>query len=129
MPAHTPLDLFHGFFFPDQDPHGLAVERIASLELSDGERGGGGLTHGTASVTPTAWTVAVLRVCPRLGAIRQNHASQLHHAAAHPLEHGLKAVVHPKGLKQTLAVGMGCFLTYHQTFGDISVAHPNREQV
>ena len=112
MPAHAPFDLFHGFLFPNQDAHGLAVERIARLELSDGEPGGGGLTHGTASATPTAWTVVGRRVCPRLGAIFPKRPSKLHHAAAHALEHGLKPVVHPKSLKQTLAVSVGCFFTY-----------------
>jgi hypothetical protein len=39
VPADAPLDLLHRFFFSDQDPHGLAVHGIASLQLSDGEGG------------------------------------------------------------------------------------------
>jgi hypothetical protein len=39
VPTDTPFDLLHGFCFPDQDPHGLAIHGIASLQLSNGEGG------------------------------------------------------------------------------------------
>jgi hypothetical protein len=44
VPADAPLDLLDGFLFPDQDPQGLAVQRIAGLQFADGE---GCLAHGS----------------------------------------------------------------------------------
>lgn len=54
VPADTPLDLFHCFLFSDQDPHRLAIQGIARLELSDGEGGRRAETHGTASAIQPA---------------------------------------------------------------------------
>ena len=37
VPAHTPLNLVHRSAFPNQDPQGLAVERIAGFQLANGK--------------------------------------------------------------------------------------------
>lgn len=37
VPTHTSLNLLHCFTFPNQDPQGLAVERIAGFQLANGK--------------------------------------------------------------------------------------------
>lgn len=109
VPADTPLDLIKAFPFPDQDAQRLAVQRERGLQLTDGEGGGEGcLAHGSRG-----WNANQARLTARRREAPVWGQSNLNHAAAHTLQHGLQPVVHIEGLQQPLGVGMRGFVTHH----------------
>lgn len=75
MPADTSPNLLQGLSFPDQDAHGLAVERITGLQFADGEDGGEGcLAHGSTVLTLCRLTQPPVAAMPPFGVNRSRSA-------------------------------------------------------